>query len=263
MRELFPLVTKELGDSLSVDSALHWGTLPYLYSLDSSEEKIDYLKSYVRAYIQEEIQREQLVRNLDPFRRFLEVAAQYNGNIINYSNVARGVGVDSKTIASYYSILEDTLLGHFVIPFDFSFRKSLTKSPKFYFFDVGVCRAVARNLSMEANQESSYYGVLFEQFVATQMIHLAKYQSSDTRISFYRDENEIEVDFVVDRPRVPLLFVEIKSTKNVNESMAKNLRTVRKDFPNASFELWSQDKVARNLSGVDSLHWLEALNRLF
>lgn len=263
LRELFPLIQAEVGAKFSIDHALLWGTLPYVYSLEDDEEKRDYLTSYVRTYVQEEIQREQVVRNLDPFRRFLEVAAQYNGNITNYSNIAKGLGVDAKTVASYYSILDDTLLGHIVPPFDFSFRKALTKSPKFYFFDNGVCRAMARTLSVEATAGTSTYGELFEQCLGTQIIHTAKYRNPDVRISFYRDENDIEVDFVIERPGQPILFVEIKSATSITENMLKNLRTVRKDFPNAQFELWSQDPVPKNFDRIEALYWQEALMRVF
>lgn len=263
VRELFPLVSLELGASCEITEALAWGTLPFVFSLNDPEEKQEYLTSYVRTYVSEEIQREQIVRNLDPFRKFLEVAAQYNGKIINYSSVARGIGVDPKTVASYYAMLEDTLLGHIVLPFNASFRKRLIKSPKFYFFDSGVCRALARTLSADIVPSTSYYGELFEHFVVIQVIHLARYRSPDTKISFYHDENGIEVDLVVEKPMSPPIFVEVKSTKESHEAMAKHLRTVQKDFPNAVFQLWSQDPIKKRWGPIDALPWQEGLNQLF
>lgn len=76
---------------------------------------------------------EQAVRNLDPFRRVLDVAAQCNGKIINYSNIARDVGVDDKTIKSYYGILENTLIGFMLEAYDGSFRKRLSQKTKVLF----------------------------------------------------------------------------------------------------------------------------------
>ncbi len=259
VRELFPLLISELQDAFHLDQAMTWGTLPFIFSTSDLEEKQDYLASYVRTYLSEEIQREQIVRNLDPFRRFLEVAAQYNGKIINHSNIARGIGVDPKTIASYYSILEDTLLGHIVMPFSFSFRKKLIKSPKFYFFDTGVSRAAARMLSTTLVVGTSLYEELFEQFIMIQVIHALKYLQPETKISYYKDENDIEVDIVIEKPGEPLLFVEIKSSQQTSESHIKNLKTIRKDFPDAKFQVWSQDKVIRLLDGVRLLPWDEGL----
>ena len=263
VRELFPLVASELGSRLHIPEALAWGTLPSIFAFDQHEDRAEYLSGYVRTYVSEEIQKEQVVRNLDPFRRFLEVAAQFNGKIINYSNIARGIGVDPKTVASYYDILEDTLLGHIVLPFHASFRKRLTKSPRFYFFDTGVCRALARSLTAQISPGTSYFGELFEQFIVVQVIHLARYRSPEAKISFYHDENDIEVDLVVERPMAPPLFIAIKSTHAVNESMTKSLRTVRKDFPDADFQLWSQDDVPRTWDATQAISWQEGLRRLF
>ena len=110
---------------------------------------------------------------------------------------------------------------------------------------------------------TSYYGDLFEHFVATQVIHLARYQSPDTKISFYHDENDIEVDLVVEKPTLPPIFVEIKSSKEAQESMTKHLRTVQKDFPNATFQLWSQDPIKKRWGSIDALPWQEGLIQLF
>ena len=80
--------------------------------------------------------------------RILEVAAQCNGQIINYSNIARDVGVDDKTIKNYFSVLEDTLIGFHLNAYHGSFRKRLNTKPKFYFIDPGVVRALSRQLSL-------------------------------------------------------------------------------------------------------------------
>lgn len=260
--DLFPLTKTELGNQFALDDVLNWGSLPILYQFTSAAEKTSFLSSYVRMYLSEEIQKEQLVRNLDPFRHFLEVSSQYNGKIINYAAVSKGIGVDPKTVANYYQILDETLLGSFLLPFSHSFRKKLLKSPKFYFFDTGVARAMARQLTLPLLPSTSYYGEVFEQFIYCQIKSLCAYAQNDFRISYYHDENGIEIDFVVERPGKPLLFIEIKSTTNVNETMTKNLRTAAKDFPNAEFQLWSQDSISQQLGSVNCMPWDVALEKL-
>lgn len=89
----FPLVKEEYKNKIDLLKVLNFGSLPKVHSLISKEEKEEYLKSYATTYIQEEIKLEQLVRNLDPFRKFLEVAAQSNAKIVNYSNIHREIGV--------------------------------------------------------------------------------------------------------------------------------------------------------------------------
>ena len=105
-------------------------------------------------YLKEEIVAEQIVRRLDPFRHFLEVAAQSNGSIVNYANIARDVGADPKTVLSYFGILEDTLVGFLLPAFHRSIRKQQRSNPKFYYFDTGVKRSLDRTLGVPRPRDS-------------------------------------------------------------------------------------------------------------
>src|SRR5690606_17087076 len=105
-------------------------------------EKIRFIKSYVSTYLKEEVIAEQLIRKIEPFHRFLEVAAQLNGEILNYSKIGRAAKIDDKSAERYYEILSDTLVGNYLPAFSHSLRKQLIQSPKFYFFDLGVCKAL-------------------------------------------------------------------------------------------------------------------------
>jgi predicted AAA+ superfamily ATPase len=97
------------------------------------------LRSYVQDYLKEEIMAEGLTRNIPAFARFMDLLGYSNGELTNFSNTARDCGVDSKTVREYYQILEDTLLGTFIMPFrKKQGRQTITKSAKFYLFDVGV-----------------------------------------------------------------------------------------------------------------------------
>ena len=262
VREIFPFVWPEVKDNFDLVHSLTWGMMPTLYNLSSIEDKRDYLQGYIRTYVSEEIQKELIVRNVDPFRKFLEVSAQYNGKVINASNIARGIGVDAKTVHSYYSILEDTFLGHHLLAFDFSFRKKLLKSPKFYFFDVGVCRAIALQLSEVPSPSTSYFGEIFEQFVITQVLHILSYERAESKVSYYHDQNGVEIDLVIQRPKHSIKFIEIKSTTLVREDMLTTSTVVFKDFPNATFEIWSRDPVPKQINHVRVIPWWQGLSEL-
>jgi predicted AAA+ superfamily ATPase len=97
-------------------------------------------------YLKEEIQQEALVRKVESYFRFLDVAAQMNGEPINFASVARDVGVETKTAQEFVSILVDTLVAFRVEPWTWSVRKQLRHSPKIYFFDCGVLNAVRGDL---------------------------------------------------------------------------------------------------------------------
>ncbi|MBI4373255.1 MAG: ATP-binding protein, partial [Deltaproteobacteria bacterium] len=145
--KLHPLTVREIGSAFDLKKALHYGTLPnienFLYD-QNVEEVRRLLKSYVTIYLKEEIQAEAITRNLGAFQRFLSIAAQSNAQIIEFANISRECSVPMSTVKEYYQILEDTLLGEFVWPYDRSERKKAR--PKFYFFDCGVVCAMQNRL---------------------------------------------------------------------------------------------------------------------
>jgi predicted AAA+ superfamily ATPase len=151
---LHPFTYLEANTNSTLKQYLQWGTLPKVFEYQTDGKKIMYLNAYVNTYLKEEIAAEQVLRALDPFRHFLEVAAQTNGTIINFSKIARDVGASDQTIQKYFCILEDTLIGFFLEAFSHSFRKRLSKSPKFYFFDPGVTRALSGHLTLPLQERT-------------------------------------------------------------------------------------------------------------
>ena len=261
-RNLYPLTHIELADSFLLEEVLAWGSLPKIYDLCENEEKIDFLQTYALTYLKEEIQAEQIVRNLDPFRRFLEVAAQADGKIINYSNIARDTGTDPKTVKSYYEVLEDTLVGFYLESFHTSRRKRLKISPKFYFFDLGISRALSRQLTMKAVPQTSYYGELFERFIVLELHRQENYLNREYRLTFLRTQDDAEIDVVVERPGKPLAFIEIKSADQIHEEMLSGMKKFEKDFPKAEFFCFSRDPITKKFGKILALHWQVGLQKL-
>lgn len=260
---LFPFSILELPDGLMLVEFLSWGMLPRVFSLPTAETKEKYLQTYAQVYLKEEIWSEQIIRKLDPFRRFLEVAAQANGKIINYANIARDVGVDDKSVKNYFSILEDTLLGFMLEPYHHSFRKRLKSSPKFYFMDVGVARALARTLTVKPVKSTSYYGDLFEQFIIVECIKLASYYKSEYRFSFLNTGADVEVDLIVERPGEALLLIEIKSSENVREQDLRSMGMIMKDLDNCEAICLSCDRWAKKFGEIKVYPWREGIVKYF
>ena len=255
LRDLFPLNQQELGDVFVLEDSLRWGTLPKLFSLKSQDFKRDYLESYAQLYIKEEVWSEQLVRNLPPFRRFLEIAAVNFGKILNAANIARDVGVDPKTVQSYYSILEETLLGFHLDAYHASVRKRLRQAPKFYFFDNGVCRALARMQSVVPKEGTNYFGDLFEQFVINEFHRTNSYEKRDYKFSYLQSASGVEIDLVIERPGRPLALVEIKSTQILREDHLTSLENFAADFPDAELFVLSRDTHPKRYGRIAALPW--------
>lgn len=262
VRSLHPLTHRELGDDFRLDSVLRWGSLPKVWTLPQSSRN-EFLKAYALTYFKEEIAAEQIVRKLDPFRNFLEVAAQANGTPINFSSIARDVGADTKTVQGYYQILEDTLLGFFVQPWHRSLRKQQGQAPKFYFFDLGVKRAMERMLDVPVAQRTYGYGTAFEHFLIAEIRRLADYAGLDWRFHHLRTNHGAEIDLVIDRPGKPPLFLEIKSADRVDERDTRSLEAFLADAPEGTEGmLLSRSEIPLRIGKVLCLPWRRGLEEM-
>ena len=260
---LYPFCFLEIVSSTQLIDCLSWGTLPKILEYATIEKKQLYLEAYTNTYLKEEIWAEQFIRELSPFRRFLEVAAQTNGKLVNFSNIARDVGVADHTIQKYFSLLEDTLLGFFLEPFQHSFRKRLSKTPKFYFFDLGVVRALTAQLKVPLVPSTSYFGELFEHFIILQCIQLASYYHRDYRFSYLKTKDDAEIDLIVERPGLPLLFIEIKSSSQVRAEQLKTIKKMAEDFGDCEAICFCCDTYAKKLDGITVLPWQQGLQTYF
>ncbi len=258
---LFPLTHYELSSAFDLNEYLTWGGLPKIYDL-SGQDKNRYLKSYAQTYLKEEILEEQLVRKLTPFRHFLEVAAQSGSKIINFSKIANDVGVESPTVQSYFEILEDTHLGFLLQPFHESLRKRQRKNPKFYFFDVGVQRALAKNLDRIVKPGNFEYGDLFESFIIQEIHRSIHYQEKEWSLSYLKTKDDLEIDLIIERPGLPKVFIEIKSTDKIQNESFQGLQKILKLQSNFEAYILSNDKKEFIRDGLIYLPWKKGLKEL-
>ncbi|MGK5089026.1 AAA family ATPase, partial [Bdellovibrionota bacterium FG-2] len=137
----FPLVYPEYGDAIPLMDRVEWGTLPLV--VDQMEHRADTLETYVDNYLRQELVEEGIVRNLEPFTRFLQISAMMNAQILNVENIARDAQVKRPTVDKYFEVLIDTLIGYRLPAYQPGLKTKEVAHPKFYFFDPGVARAAA------------------------------------------------------------------------------------------------------------------------
>lgn len=262
-----PLTMSELSKDFELSKALERGTLPESYFSENNEAVHEYLKSYVFTYIEKEIQQEQWVRKLEPFRKFLQIAAQMNSKITNKSKIATQIGVQSSTIENYYEILEDTLIGFRIPGFETSIRKQVRLNEKFYFFDTGVLRAIEKTLSIPMVSHTSYYGNLFETFLVNEIRRLIEYKRLDWTLSYLMTKEGQEIDLVIQKPTKELILIEIKATNSILDDDLKDIETLGKDLDikmkKASKKfLVSQDKQEKMIRSVHCL-FFQNIEKIF
>lgn len=250
----------EIKVNFDLFSVLKYGALPGVYLNPEEYEKRETLHSYVDTYIKEEIEIEARIRNLSGFLRFLPIAAHQNGELINYSNMARESEISSHIVKEYYKILEDTLLGFFLLPYARSIRKKMSQQPKFYFFDPGIVTALANRLRVDLEENSYEFGRAFEHFVILEIIKLNDYHRLDLILSFYRTERGAEVDCIIETPAGKTLAIEIKSTVNPTSNMLKGLYSFKEKVPGALLILGCRVDRAQVIKDVAVLPWQEVLD---
>jgi predicted AAA+ superfamily ATPase len=214
--------------TLSLSRTLRFGCLPGLRA-EAVASAAATLAAYVEHYLEEEIRREALVRDLGPFAVFLRLAAVESGRQVNLARLSQESGVPASTLKSYYQVLVDTFVGHWMAPYQERSRKRLLATPRFYFFDVGVRNAAAEAM-LPARVPDEMGGPLLEHLVGQDLIARAHYSGRGHRVSFWRTTYGVEVDFVWETPREDIP-VEVKWTARPRPADARHLETFLDEYP--------------------------------
>lgn len=224
---MHPLTSKELGENFKLERSLQFGNLPCAYT---EPEPKKYLESYVKTYLQEEVQFEGLTRNLGAFSRFLEAASFSQGGVLNISSVARDCAIERKVVENYFCILEDLLIARRLPVFTKRAKRRTAIHSKFYFFDVGVYRTLRPMGPLDAPEEAE--GPSLETLILEELIALNDYLDLGYKFYYWRTSGGVEVDFVL-YGNNGLLAIEIKRGSRINESMLKGLKLFKRDYPEA------------------------------
>ena len=255
--ELFGLSAAELGTDFDLIRALNHGTIPRIYL---SSRSWPLLESYVADYLKEEVAAEGLARNLPAFSEFLNVAALSDAEIVNFSNIARECGVSSQSIKSYFDILTDTLLGHWLPAYRKRPKRRVIQAPKFYFTDTGVVNFLAKRRNLEPGSE--LFGKAFESWCFHELCAYNRYQGVGAELHYWRLASGIEVDFVAQDLH---LAVEAKASRKVTSDHLKGLRQLVEDHPKVGRRclVCLESKPFRTPDGIEILPAADFVQRLW
>ncbi len=258
--KLHPLSFIEIN--IVLNKTLKYGTLPSFY-LDENEPERS-LKAYVETYLKEEIMQEALVRNIEGYIRFLDIAGQMNGEPVNFTKIARECAVSTKTAQEFFSILVDTLIAFRIDGWSRSIRKQVRQGPKYYFFDCGVLNAIRGELKTEIKESSYYYGKLFETLVVQELIRINDYTNADYRFNYWRTNTGIEVDIIMSRGiKESPIAIEIKSHIAPMEKDLHALKSFKSENQNAVLYCLSNSANAYSLGDIKVFPWREGIKKIF
>lgn len=252
-RYLHPFVSAEIPND-DLLRKLQYGCLPpVVYSSEPSRV----LKDYCGEYLKEEIQNEGVVRNVPQFARFLQVAATCNAEMVSYSTIGRECGISPKTVQAYFQILDDTLLGYFLYPWtDGKIRRSITATPKFYFFDCGVPHIL---LERDLSPKTPEFGKSFEQWLMLETRAAQSYGKHIRSLYYWRTTTGVEVDLLINKN----IAVEFK-TGHVSIDHTYGLVLLNEELPLKKKWIVCMEKEKRTLqNGVEVLPWQHYLDFLW
>jgi predicted AAA+ superfamily ATPase len=220
-RFLYPLTPMEMGKDFDLDRALEIGTLPLVIQADDPD---DTLKAYVQTYLKDEIQAEALVRNLAGFSRFLPVAALFHAQTLNLSGIARDAGVQRPTVQGFFEILQDTLLTRKLEAYSPRLRVREKKTPKLYFMDPGIVRALKKARGPVSIEER---GPLFEGLIFMLLSFQKDTFGEIDDIHYWApaEAKLTEVDFILSKG-ADLIAIEAKSSESIRPEDLKGLRAI-------------------------------------
>ena len=209
------------------------GGYPRIYK-DNLEPTEAYL-SYFQTYIERDVRQLVHIKDLTTFQRFIRILAGRIGQVVNYEGIAGDVGVSSKTIKEWLSILEASFIIFRLQPYFENFGKRIIKSPKIYFTDVGLASYLLGIETVEQIRRDPLRGNLVENLVVLELLKARLNQGRDPQLYYFRDAHGHEVDIIFQSANI-LTPIEVKAGKTFNKDFLKNLLFFQKLVENRASE---------------------------
>lgn len=225
--ELMPLSIDEVKGQIEyvddADQLLYQGLYPAVCSCKNIPKFL--YPSYVKTYLERDVRDLLNVKDIRLFNMFLKLCAGRIGSVFNASEIAGEIGVSSKTIQAWLSILQASYVVYLLPPYFENSRKRLTKSPKMYFCDTGLACNLLGIESAEQLAFDKMRGHLFENLIVVELLKRRLNEGKESNLYFYRDSNQNEVDILVNNGS-SLDAIEVKSAMTYNPSFEKALQKV-------------------------------------
>jgi predicted AAA+ superfamily ATPase len=223
-----------------------------------SSDPIQDLRAYIADYLKEEIVAEAVIQNIPSFAEFLRVAALTSGELLNYTNVGREIGVSAKVVRSYFQILEDTFLGYRIQPWRKVKKRRLIETEKFCLFDIGLTNYLARRAPKIGTPE---FGHSFEQYILMELKAYQAYRNPELDIRYWRTSTGFEVDFILGDMDVA---IEVKGSQRVHIGHIRGLKALLEEHRVKKAILVSLDKQPRKVDpNIEVLPWQVFLETLW
>ena len=196
------------------------GSFPKMI-LDNGKHRDMFFRSYVQTYIERDVKDIINISDGLSFHRFLRAVAARTGQLLNYSELARNVDIDQKTVKSWISILKTSGIIQLLEPYYNNITKRIIKTPKLYFLDTGLCSFLTGWDAPKNLEAGAMNGAILETYIFSEILKSYWHNGRHPSLYFYRDADQREIDFVLEQNGI-LYPVEVKKTATPSLSAAKS-----------------------------------------
>lgn len=202
------------------------GGMPDVLNLDA-EQLSEYWNSYIETYLMRDAVDDNGISDTVGFRKFLRACAAFNGQLLNYSDLAASAGVSGVTAKEWVKVLQNMGILFLLEPFSSNELKRMVKTPKLYFCDTGLCAYLSSWTSMETLLYGAASGHYLENHVVGEFLRNRAYGRDRINLNFYRDANQNEIDLVIEENGI-LHPIEIKKTAAPEKKLVKAFAVLEK-----------------------------------
>jgi hypothetical protein len=188
------------------------GSFPQLIHRSDTDRDLFY-GSYVQTYIQRDVREITNITNETGFYNFLRALAARSGHLLNYADLARDAEIDHRTVKDWLTILETSGIIYLLRPYHNNVVNRLTKTPKIYFLDTGLCSYLCRWQSVESLEAGAQSGNILETYMFSEILKSYWNNGKEAYFHFYRDKDQKEIDLIIDQNNT-LYPIEMKKTAN-------------------------------------------------
>jgi predicted AAA+ superfamily ATPase len=208
------------AEALKLKDVYHkiWrGSYPDMVAQGNDKNWERFYSSYVTTYIQRDVREYLDITDTAAFHKFMQIAAARTGQLVNYADMARDVGMSQPTLKKWLEVLHASGIIYLLQPYFNNRTKRLVKTPKLYFMDTGLCAFLTGWLNPDVLERGAMSGAMFETWVISEIIKSYLHHGSTPRVYFYRDKDMREIDLLIEG-NGKLYPIEIKKTASIQNA---------------------------------------------
>lgn len=212
------------SEQSAINSQVLIGGYPEMLMRPTLERRIAWAKSYIKAIVERDVKDISSIEKLVEMPRLLEVLAQHSGKLSNFTQIGGQLNLDTKTAQKYIGLLETLFLVKQLRLWHTNTLNRIIKTPKIYFLDSGLLACLNRISTESIQTNKTAFGALLETWVYNELLKMCTQADIPWNIYYYRDKDQVEVDFILENHEHNIIGIEVKASQTVFDQDFRGLR---------------------------------------